>query len=104
MIDVDEIIPKNREEYIKFLEGTDIIAIDDILLYNGVKYQLEKYDIYKLNLRRTAMGYPENYLGPEKNPGDAENINGMMLTTLNSILMDIDSELENNKLIHKIIN
>lgn len=92
MIDVDEIIPKNREEYIKFLEKTDIIAIDDTLLYNGVKYQLTDFDMYSLNLERTSKNYPENYSGPEKNPGDAKIINQMTLAALKSILIIIDNE------------
>ena len=49
------------------------------------------------------MGYEWNYSGPEKNSGDAETINGMMLTALTHIKGIIDNHIEHNCLEYKII-
>ena len=103
MIDVDKLFPKNKNEYINFLSEKEILPIDDILLYNGVKYQLTKDDMQMLNLHRISMGYEWNYSGPERNKGDAEKINTMLLAALDCIKNTIDNHIEHNCLEYKII-
>lgn len=103
MINVDKLFSMNKEEYIEFLNSKNIYPIDDIILYKGIKYQLTKEDMQSLNLRRISMGYEWNYSGPEKNNGDAETINGMMLAALTHIKGIIDNHIEHNCLEYKII-
>lgn len=103
MIDVDKLFAMNKEEYINFLNSKEIYPIDDIILYNGVKYHLTKEDMQALNLHRISMGYEWNYSGIEKNKGDAETINVMMLAALNHIKGIIDNHIEHNCLEYKII-
>lgn len=103
MIDVDKLFPKNKNEYINFLSEKEILPIDDILFFNGVKYQLTKEDMQMLNLHRISMGYEWNYSGSERNKGDAETINVMMLAALNHIKEIIDNHIEHNCLEYKII-
>ena len=103
MINADELFPKNREEYLKFLEKKEILPIDDILLYNGTKYRLTKEDMQMLNLHRVSLGYNWNYSGPEKNPGDAQDINCLLLAALDCIKHTIDNHIEHNCLEYEII-
>lgn len=103
MINADELFPKNKEEYIEFLKIKEILPIDDILLYKGVKYRLTKEDIEMLNLRRISRGYSWNYSGPEKNEGDAEDINCMLLAALGCIKNTIDNHIEHNCLEYEIV-
>lgn len=103
MINIDELFPKSKEEYISFLSKKEILPIDDILLYNGIKYQLTKEDMQMLNLHRISMGYEWNYSGPEKKEGDAEEINSMLLAALDCIKNTIDNHIEHNCLEYKII-
>ena len=103
MIDIDKLFSMNKEQYINFLNLKEILPIDNIVLYKGVKYQITNEDMKMLNLHRVSLGYDWNYSGPEKREGDAEEINGMMLAALGCIKTTIENHIEHNCLEYKII-
>ena len=103
MTDSDKLFSMNKKEYIESLNLTEILPIDNVLLFNGVKYQLTNFDMKTLNLHRISMGYDWNYSGPEKNKGDAEEINSMLLAALGCIRSTISNHIEHNCLEYKII-
>jgi hypothetical protein len=96
MIDTRLYLNPTEEEKKYFYNTNIILPIDDKLLYNGSIYQLTNFDIKTLNLPRIDFGYPKNYSGIEKNPGDANLINGMDMGNIKMIIKFIENEIENN--------
>ena len=103
MINLDELLSMDKEKYIKFLNLEEILPIDDIVLYKGIKYQITNEDMKMLNLHRISLGYEWNYYGPEKNKGEAKEINYMLLAALGCIKTTIKNHTEHNCLEYKII-
>lgn len=95
MIDARYYINPTKEEFLEFINLKEILPIDDKLLYNGHIYQLTNLDIQTLNLTRNALGYKNEYFGPEKNSGDASKINNMDATKITSFTKSIQHELDN---------
>lgn len=105
MIDGDYYFNLKQDEAKKFISLTEILPIDDKLLYNGHVYQLTNFDMQTLNLTRNSLGYPNEYSGPEKNKGDAYRINMMDLAKIRSFIDSIQHELNNKfELTRKILN
>ena len=96
MIDANYYLNLRQDELLEFMNLTEILPIDDKMLYNGHVYQLTFYDMQALNLTRNSHGYPNEYSGPEKNKGDANRINMMDLTKIKSFVRSIEYETENN--------
>ena len=96
MIDARLYLNPTEEEKKYFYDTNIILSIDDKLLYNGSIYQLTSFNIKTLNLPRIDFGYPKNYSGPEKNPGDACMINGMTMNSIKFFVDIINNEQENN--------
>ena len=96
MIDGNYYLNLRQEEAKKFTKLTEILPIDDKLLYNGRIYQLTTFDMQTLNLTRNSLGYPNEYFGSERNLGDANRINMMDLVKIRSFVKSIEYELDNN--------
>ena len=96
MIDSNYYLNLRQEEAKKFAKLTEILPIDDKLLYNGHVYQLTIFDMRIFNLIRNSLGYLNEYSGTEKNPGDANRINMMDLVKIKSFVRSIEYELDNN--------
>ena len=96
MIDARLYLNPTEEEKKYFYDTNIILSIDDKLLYNGSIYQLTNFDTKTLNLPRIDFSYPKNYSGIEKNPGDANLINGMDMGNIKMIIKFIENEIENN--------
>lgn len=107
MIDANKLLDiHGREEMKKFDNMKKIIPIiDNRFKYNDTVYELTDFDIHLLTDFRIAFGYDRYYDGYEKRPGDANSINGMLLSAVWSITETIDYEIadrvEGEK--HKII-
>lgn len=94
MIDANYYMNLMQNEAKKFVELTEILPIDDKMSYNGHIYQLTNFDMQTLNLTRNTLGYPNEYSGPEKNPGDAYRINMMDLAKIRSFARSIQHEID----------
>ena len=104
MIDADKLLNMTKEELLEFKSRKDIIPItDNRLKYNNVVYKLTEYDIQLLTDFRKSLGYNIEYYGKERNPEDAERINGMLQASVSSVVNRIKNEIENSNLKHKII-
>jgi len=101
MIDANYYLNMTKEDFLNFMKLTEILPIDDKLLYNGHIYQLTNFDIQTLNLTRNSLGYPNEYSGPEKNPGDAYKINMMDSTKIRAYAESIQYELDNKQELHR---
>ena len=103
MIDADKLLHPTKEELIKFDSDTNIIKIDNQLKLNNTIYELTDFDLMILNQEKIKYGYDKNYFGPEKNKGDAQRINRMMIAHLYGIIEEINNHIEHNCLKRKII-
>ena len=90
MIDADEIIYRtwndSRQMCKELQENKNITPVpDNYIKFEGVTYELEQIDIQLLTDLRYLKGYDRYYDGPEKEPGDAEAINGLYLSSVGHI-------------------
>ena len=94
MIDANYYLNLRQDEARKFVELKEILPIDDKMLYNGHVYQLTNFDMQTLNLTRNSLGYPNEYSGLERKPGEANRINMMDLAKIRSFADSIQHELD----------
>ena len=94
MINANYYLNLRQEEMLNFINLTEILPIDDKLLYNGHIYQLTNFQMQTLNLTRNSLGYPNEYSGPEKKAGDASRINMMDSNKISSFIKNMEYDLK----------
>ena len=93
MLDADKLLIKTPEEAKKLDNNKKIIPVtDNLLKYQDIVYELENVDLRLLTDFRITRGYDRYYDGFEKRPGDARDINGMLLSAIWHITNIIDHE------------
>ena len=104
MIDADELTKMNKEQYITFINRRDIVPIvDNKIKYDNVVYEMNDFEMKALIGFRETFGYDRHYHGLERKPGEAEIINGMLQSGIDSIVSDIKYENKNRIKRHKIL-
>ena len=108
MIDADELFKDNsKEAFDAFFANKKIIPItDNLIKLDNIVYELDEYDMHLLLDFRCAWGYPAEYDGFEKTPGEAWDINGMYhaaVSTIVDIIRDENAGQTAEKTTHKIV-
>ena len=94
MINGDYYLNLHGQELKDFTDLTEILPIDDKISYKGNVYQLTNSHMQVLNLTRNSLGYPNEYSGPERNPGDPNKINMMDFNKISTFIKNMEYDIE----------